>query len=158
MKFLCDDMLGTLSRWLRILGHDADFGDARGDDALLERARAEGRVLLTRDRQLAARAQGLGLYIPGHDLEAQLEQVVAAFHLTLDEVLSRCSLCNTPLEQATLEEARASLPGGITGRHDLFWRCPSCLRLYWAGSHYKRIVERIEKLRRAAPTAEGRGS
>lgn len=140
-------MLGTLSRWLRILGHDAVFAGNRGDDELLAQARAEGRVLLTRDRELAARAGSLGLYVGSHDLDEQLAQVVRALGLAVEDALSRCSVCNTPLEAASTLEARGRVPEGVLEHQDRLWHCPTCDRYYWPGSHYDRMVERIERLR-----------
>ena len=54
MKFLVDHCAGRrLAEWLRAKGHDVfDAGEESdpGDRALLERAAAEGRILVTLDR------------------------------------------------------------------------------------------------------------
>ncbi len=47
MKFLLDAMLGTLARWLRMMGHDVAYSTKLGDDELQRLAKAETRVLLT---------------------------------------------------------------------------------------------------------------
>ncbi len=147
MKLLLDTMLGTLSRWLRILGHDAVFAGNLEDDDLLAQARAEGRVLLTRDRQLAARAGEVGLYVASHDLDEQLVQVIRDLDLPMDEALSRCSVCNTPLEPVSAQDVKGRVPEGVLMRQINFWHCPACNRYYWPGSHYDRMVQRIERLR-----------
>ena len=57
MRFVVDGMLGSLARWLRMLGHDVDYDAERNDDALLKIATGEDRILLTRDEQLYGRAR-----------------------------------------------------------------------------------------------------
>jgi hypothetical protein len=61
--------------------------------------------------------------------------------------LSRCSLCNSVLVEISREEAQnAGAPPAVLLRHDTFWRCPGCGRLYWPGSHYVRIMDKIGEL------------
>ena len=55
MKFLADAMLGKLTRWLRMLGQDVEYSTKLSDDELLASAKAEGRILLTRDFELYQR-------------------------------------------------------------------------------------------------------
>jgi predicted nuclease of predicted toxin-antitoxin system len=55
LKFLVDRCAGRrLAEWLRAQGHDAvaapDWGPDPGDQALLERATAEDRILVTMDK------------------------------------------------------------------------------------------------------------
>ena len=53
LRFLCDEMLAGLGRWLRIAGYDTAIADrGRRDRELVEQAHAEQRILLTRDRRL----------------------------------------------------------------------------------------------------------
>ncbi|MEJ2242600.1 MAG: DUF5615 family PIN-like protein [Candidatus Bathyarchaeota archaeon] len=60
MKFITDGMLGKITRWLRMLGHDVNYFRSTDDKKLVELAKKEKRVLLTRDRELVKRAKGLG--------------------------------------------------------------------------------------------------
>ena len=52
MKFLVDSMLGRLAKWLRILGYDTLYFSSLDDNDLVRIARAEGRMVLTRDRMM----------------------------------------------------------------------------------------------------------
>ena len=92
MKFIADDMLGRLAKWLRILGYDVAYTVPISDAELLRRATAEGRILLTRDTKLIARCQKEeGLFIQSDALREQLKQVIEAHHLDVGaHVLSRC--------------------------------------------------------------------
>lgn len=141
-RFLADEMLGRLARWLRLLGYDVAYIMDVGDDALLHRARLEQRQLLTRDRELAHRARENpgSLYVPEHDPEAQVRHVLQHYGLDPDptRVMSRCSKCNAPLETATPDEVRPHVPEGVR-HHDRFWRCTGCHQIYWPGTHADRI-------------------
>jgi len=55
MRLLADSMLGSLGRWLRLLGYDTAVARSESDWQIVHQARAEGRVILTRDRALARR-------------------------------------------------------------------------------------------------------
>jgi uncharacterized protein with PIN domain len=56
-------MLGKLTRWLRMMGHDAKYSATLGDAALLELAKTEKRVLLTRDFALYQQANAKGIEV-----------------------------------------------------------------------------------------------
>lgn len=151
MQFLCDRMLGTLAKWLRILGHDAAYAREGDDDALLERAAAEERVLLTRDKELAGRADSAVL-IESTELEGQLRRVMDATDVEIREeaMLTRCTVCNEAViavDKAELEEEE-EVPVHAYETHERFWRCPSCGRVYWRGTHWdnmRRFIQRLKK-------------
>ena len=75
---LADAMLGRLSRWLRLLGYDTLYASSMSDHQIVARARAEGRVVLTRDRDLAQRKGIRCLLIQSQALE---DQVSIVFHV-----------------------------------------------------------------------------
>ncbi len=145
MKLLCDHMLGSLARWLRFMGYDTAYPAPGPDQALIERARAEDRVLLTRDKELARRVTGAVL-VRSDDLETQIREVAAVLPLRLIEPLSRCSICNEPLVPVTADAIRTRVPEGVRARHQEFWQCPTCRRVYWQGSHWNKMVERLNHL------------
>lgn len=144
MKILCDHMLGSLARWLRFMGIDTAYPDPMGDRDLISIARGEGRLLLTRDKELAARFPG-AICIRSDELEEQIREVAAAIPLRVTAPLSRCSLCNTPIEPASLESVRDLIPEGVHNRQKEFWRCPTCGKVYWQGSHWDKMVERLNR-------------
>ena len=152
MKLLCDHMLGSLARWLRFMGYDTAYPEQGPDRTLIERARAEGRILLTRDKELAARVPG-SVAVRSDLLEEQIREVASTLSLHLVDPLSRCSLCNERLVQVSVEAVHGLVPEGVRSRHHEFWRCPSCRRVYWQGSHWDKMVERLDHL--DLPRAEG---
>lgn len=136
-------MLGTLSKWLRILGYDTLYDPALNDDQLVRIARAEGRVLLTRDLGLAERRGVRVLLVANEGLEDQIRQVMRDLQLVPDQSFSRCPVCNGALEVADRESVRAHLPAYVVQTHKSFRRCPGCDRIYWRGTHWQRMKQNL---------------
>jgi len=137
-RFIADAMLGKLARWLRLLGFDCAFEPHIPDRDLVHRACQEDRILLTRDRRLPTEWRISDVHlVEAETTFEQLAEVIHAFQLGEGIALfTRCSECNTPLVEAEGDE-RA--PAGILARHAAFKACPGCDRLYWEGSHTRRI-------------------
>ncbi|MDY7039462.1 MAG: Mut7-C RNAse domain-containing protein [Chloroflexota bacterium] len=146
-RLLADGMLGRLAKWLRILGFDTVYDPTLDDNALLRLARAEGRVLLTGDRELARRPGAQSLLVESTELEAQLRQVIVALNLHPDAAFSRCPVCNVLLETPDKETVRDRVPPYVLRKHTEFRHCPRCDRVYWPGTHYARMKETMTRLR-----------
>lgn len=146
-RFLCDEMLARLARLLRAAGYDTAMADnGAADAALLAQAKADGRIILTRDRRLADLAGPDGLLIGGAGVMAEAKALARA--LPIDWSLApftRCVVDNTALREATPEEV-ARMPKSTQERPGPFRACPACGRLYWPGSHTRRIAARLEAL------------
>jgi uncharacterized protein len=146
MRFIADAMLGTLAKWLRILGYDTVYDTALNDHQLVRLARAEDRVLLTRDRELARRRGLRMLFVDGERLDDQIHQVLTDLDLTPDRTFSRCPVCNQPLEVVDCETARARVPAYVASAHTEFSCCPVCQRVYWRGTHWQQMDEHLRSL------------
>lgn len=149
MRFIADSMLGTLARWLRLLGHDVAYRPDFDDDALVDQAIAESRVLLTRDTRLLQRRRlPTTVFIRDDDLAAQLRQVHDEHSLTVEEAdfFTRCAECNGLLAEAAKESVRGSAPPHVLASHERFLRCPGCGRVYWAGSHLPNLRAKLRRL------------
>ncbi len=127
------------------MGYDAAYPEPGPDRALIERSRAEGRILLTRDKELASRIAG-SVQIRSDDLDEQIREIAAILPLKLVDPLSRCSICNEALAAVPMTKVRDLVPEGVRSRHHDFWQCPSCHRVYWRGSHWDKMVERLNGL------------
>jgi len=143
-RFVVDTMLGSLARWLRMLGYDTAYAKDAEDDDIKSLATKEGRFIITRDRDLAA--QPGALMIQGEDLDAQLKEVHARFALSLDDSAIRCSACNGVLVDLPKEIASGLVPEGALENNDRFWKCEACGKAYWRGTHWIGIMERLRKL------------
>lgn len=146
-RFLCDAMLGSLARWLRLAGFDCEFSTAE-DAELARRAEAEGRWLLTRDRELAA-AGPRTVMVRSATVEEQLVEVLGRLGLepAADLGGSRCAACNGVLARAERSEVAARVPPHVLATAERFRQCLSCGRVYWPGSHAPRILRRLERVR-----------
>ncbi len=157
-RFLVDEMLLRLGRWLRLLGHDVANPKGATDSDLLQRARSEQRTLLTRDRRLAEACERIGakcILIKSSGLEDQLaEMAERGIALRLDP--RRCTLCNSPLERIPMRESAGERgsPKNVSrekaeaeSESRATWRCEGCGKLYWEGAHWKRMKEILETIR-----------
>jgi uncharacterized protein len=158
LRFLCDEMLAGLGRWLRIAGYDTAIA-ARScrDRDLVEQAHAEQRILLTRDRRLVEirRAGNRTIVLEGVGIDACAKEL--SRRLALDwalDPLSRCTLCNTLLDLAD-PRLLGSLPPCIRGIGTAVRVCPHCGHLYWEGSHVRRIRRRLESFAHGGDEDDG---
>lgn len=164
MRFLADSMLGKLSRWLRIAGHDVSYSEdfsASDDNALISRALAEDRILLTSDTQLfrkLRRAGGRCLLIKSRDVLSQLLEIskIAGKKIKLDFENSRCPICNGELQTIDRARVRDMVPEKVFRAQKIFWTCVGCGKVYWEGKHWKNIIEMAMEYERRVKDVESR--
>ncbi len=143
-RFVVDCMLGKLARWLRILGFDTVFDCSLSDWELLALSRKQNRVLITKDRELAARG---GYLLRAENWEEGIKEILEAFHLRgRIKPFTRCPVCNSVLQEIGREEARLLVPPIAFSRASKFAVCPGCGRVYWDGTHLLRMKNIIDKL------------
>jgi uncharacterized protein with PIN domain len=145
-RFLCDEMLGQLCRYLRAAGYDTLLANnGHQDRVLLQQCHDEGRFFLTQDQLVHEHkaARNIALILPQGDID-QLAAVLRA-HFQLDwlsHAFTRCLVDNTLLIAADAEAA-ASVPPDAVRPNEPLTVCPACGRVYWQGSHYKRMRGRL---------------
>lgn len=139
-------MLGSLAKWLRILGYDTLFDPRLDDDQLVRLARAEDRIILTRDQELARRRGVRHLLVSGADLEGQVRQVLRDLAITPEQPFSRCPACNEVLQVLDPEIARSRVPPYVAQTQHSFRVCPACQRIYWQGTHRQHMEEQISRI------------
>ena len=151
-KFIADSNVGKLARWLRMLGFDALFIHPIADECLVEIARQEGRIILTRDTYIFHRRAVFGGEVPAiliaHDgVRDQVRQVLRELDLKPPfRTFSRCLECNVPLVPLSREEARPRVPPYVSQTQREFTVCPRCGRIYWPGTHRERMLSEIRSL------------
>ena len=146
-RFIADVMLGRLARWLRALGYDTAYDDAIEDAALVRRAVEEGRTILTRDRKLPREWRVAGVLVLESERPLdQLREVVARLGLAPPaELFTRCLVCNGELVRADAEAVGAQVPSAVRRSRRAFVRCPDCGRVYWEGSHTRRMRAALDR-------------
>jgi uncharacterized protein with PIN domain len=142
-----DAMLGKLATYLRMCGYDATYTGERGLDSESETlavAATEDRLVLTRDRALAARAER-SVLLTEREVEAQLAELrKVGFALELADEPARCSACNGPLERVDRTEPT---PDYAPETHERpVWRCRQCGQHFWKGSHWTDVAETLDEL------------
>jgi len=147
---LADAMLGRLSRWLRLLGYDTLYASSMSDHQIVARARAEGRVVLTRDRDLAQRKGIRCLLIQGQALEEQVSVVFNVLGEPSPGVQPRCPRCNTALAEVSPDQVRPFVPAHVFHTYSRFHHCPTCDKYYWPGSHWENVRLTIQRIRQDA--------
>ena len=145
VRLLADGMLGKLAKWLRLLGYDTAYDNVASDAELARRARAEGRVLLTRDRELSKRRGLRTLLIESEVLEEQVRQVQEHLPPPPQPPLSRCAVCNSALDSVSPAQIADRVPPYVLRTHSEFRRCPGCGRVYWPGSHLDKMGDQMNK-------------
>lgn len=147
-RFLCDEMLGRLCRYLRAAGYDTLFANnGHQDRDLLRQCHEEGRYFLTQDRLVREHkaARDIALILPQVDIDQLAAVLGARFQLDwLSHAFTRCLVDNALL--LTADAAAATKAPADAIRPDEPLRvCPLCGRVYWRGSHYKRMHARLAR-------------
>ena len=141
MRFVADAHLGGLARLLRMAGFDTLYDNHYHDDDVEDIAQDEDRVVLTRDRELLKRRTIThGCYIHSLDPPEQLRELFD--RLDLAEVarpFTLCLHCNVPLHAVAKADVSERLPASVREEQEEFTTCDDCRRVYWKGSHYKRM-------------------
>jgi uncharacterized protein len=147
-RFLADAHLGGLARLLRMTGFDTLYENGLRDAQIEALAREDGRIVLTRDRELLKR-RGIthGCFVRALQPREQLREVIARLDLARRlQPFTRCMVCNGLLAPIDKAKVLSRLPLNVRGCHDRFNGCPHCGRLYWEGSHWKRMQALVEEL------------
>jgi uncharacterized protein with PIN domain len=141
MRFVADAHLGGLAQLLRLAGFDTLYDNHYADAAIEALAIAEQRIVLTRDRELLKRRSIThGCYVRTLKPEAQLREIFDRLDLAGSAQPFRlCLACNAPLRRIAKGEAAGRAPAGVLERHAQFVTCDVCRRVFWEGSHWRRM-------------------
>lgn len=142
--------MGKVARWLVMLGYDARFvkRSERPDKDIAAEALKDGRVLLTRDTRMPP-VKGLRIIVVREQrFEDQLRRVFAETGLKPERsrLFSRCTECNEPLDGLSRDEALPLVPPLVRELETPFFRCPSCRRVFWSGTHVRNTIEKLERM------------
>jgi len=147
IKFAADRMLGRLVKWLRVIGYDVIYGPHLTGYGLIRAARADGRLILTRDRRLKQKQPPEFIFIESDHYRDQLRQVVRECRLKFTgKLFSRCLECNTALQIRPKETVEQLVPAYVYATQDIFSWCFRCRRVYWPATHQQKMVEELEKI------------
>jgi uncharacterized protein with PIN domain len=148
VRFVADAHLGGLARLLRMAGFDTLYRNTLNDAEVEAIALDEGRVVLTRDRELLKRRGiDVGCYVRALKAEGQLREVFERFGLA-ERVrpFTLCLSCNAPLRPVAKADVRDRLPPRVAASHEEFSTCDCCHRVFWKGSHWQRMAGVLDAL------------
>lgn len=157
-RFILDVHLGKLARYLRMLGFDSAWRRKWNDSEIIDKSLEESRIILTRDIGILKQKRVTrGYWLRSDRPQRQLAEVVEALDLQGQaNPFTRCMECNGMIRPVARGDLEGRIDPDIRDRFELFWECTACGRIYWQGSHWRRmrrVVERVMPLE-AAPAAE----
>ena len=147
IRFAADRMLGRLAKWLRVLGCDVIYGSHLTGYGLIRAARAEQRLILTRDRRLKQKQPPEFIFIASDNYRDQLRQVVRECRLEIaGKLFTRCLECNSSLQVRPKEAVKQLVPEYVFATQERFSWCSRCQRVYWPATHQQKMVEELGKI------------
>jgi uncharacterized protein len=149
MKFLCDDNLGKLAKYLRLMGFDTAFTAIISNGELIAKMLKEDRLVITRDRRLADRIETGRIVVVDIDSpEEQLRQIMKklAIPIIRERFFSRCLICNEVCREINANEIKDKVFPYILKTKNQFRQCPKCDRIFWQGSHYRHMIAKLDKI------------
>lgn len=153
-KFIVDHNVGKLTRWLRMMGYDTLFFSGSDDSDMIATALAEDRVILTRDalimkRRLVTMGRLKAVFIQSEEPEQQMRQVLKTLELdTRFRPFALCLECNRPLVERSRQQVKDRVPPYVLKTQQHYMECPACGRIYWRGTHWQAMAEKLGKFDR----------
>ena len=154
MKFIVDNNVGKLAKWLRMMGYDTLFFDEEDDWQMIITALNEGRVILTRDTQIMRRGvitsgRLKAILIQSDETEQQMRQVVEALNLDCQfRPFAICLECNQPLVERSKQQVEGRVPPYVFQTQNQYVECPACHRIFWKGTHWQAMTKKLEKFKK----------
>ena len=157
-RFILDVHLGRLARYLRMLGFDCAYRSDWEDAQIIERARSEQRIILTRDVGILKQKRvSHGYWLRNTEPGKQLTEVLEALDLKGQlSPFTRCLDCNGTIRPAPAETLGHLVEPEILARFEHFWRCADCGKVYWRGSHYRRMLRAVQRIEEQRERKEAR--
>lgn len=148
-KFVVDVQLGTLARYLRMLGFDVLYSNSYNDNEIVKVSRIEKRTILTKDRNILKRSEVThGYFVRNDDIVNQTKEIIKRFDLKKDiNEFTRCLECNNFLQSVIKEDIIDQIPTKVARWQDTFFICSNCNKIYWQGTHHQKMNTLIQSLK-----------
>jgi len=156
-KFIVDANVGKLAKWLRMMGFDTLFFDGPDDGKMVKMALAEDRHIITRDTEFMKRraitsGRVQAILVSGGNSEVQMQAVISKLKLPgKTQPFTRCLECNAVLKELDRSEAADLVPERVYEIQYEYMACPSCRRIYWRGTHWKAMNNKLHEFESAQP-------
>jgi len=153
MLFLVDGMLGNVAKKLLLLGYDTEYFSDMNDLKLIQKAKNEDRIIISKDRQLITNAKKSAIQtiqITKEDEIEQFSEILNIIHLELNEIsgdTARCTKCNSNTSQISKSKISNKIPSKVLEFNEKFWECDHCKQIYWEGTHIKKLQDFLNKIK-----------
>jgi uncharacterized protein with PIN domain len=154
IKFIADNNVGKLARWLRLIGYDTLLFKQKDDARMIKTALGDDRVVLTKDtqfmkRRLVTNGELKAILIKQDGPKTQIQEVVKKLNLNYHfNPFSLCLECNQTLIPRCKEEVQGLVPPHVFETQTQYTECPTCHRIYWQGTHWQAMVKKLQDLQR----------
>ena len=151
-RFFIDAMLGNIAKKLRLFGYDSKYFSDIDDDELIKIAKEENRIIVSRDENLAYKAQKLGIntiFITKNKELEQFSEILKHIELDIFQIsgdTARCPKCNSITESIDKSSIKNKVPKRVYDANERFWNCKNCGKYYWEGTHIKNLKEFVGKI------------
>ena len=146
-KFIVDENLGKLAKWLRMLGYDAVVYKSISIEKRLSLCVKERRIFLTRSAKIAKRKESFSrILIKSEKYDEQLQEISHLVELNNKKLFSRCLRCNYILQDIRAEKIDGLVPEHVKHNFSKFKICRKCGKIYWRGSHYDDMKSKLNNL------------
>jgi uncharacterized protein with PIN domain len=152
IKFIADNNVGKLARWLRLIGYDTLLFKQKDDGQMIKIALSENRVILTKDtqfmkRRLVTNGKLKTIHIRQDDPKLQVQELVETLNLNYHfKPFSLCLECNQELIARDKEEVQNLVPSHVFETQTQYTECPACHRIYWPGTHWQAMGTKLQDL------------
>jgi uncharacterized protein with PIN domain len=148
-KFIADVHLGTLARYLRMMGFDVLYKNDFDDNEIVNLSLSEKRAILTKGHGILKRSEVThGYWIRSTKVKEQVIEVIKRFDLkNIIKEFSRCINCNSVLKPISKNEIIDDLPPKVSKSKTDFSRCPVCNKSYWKGTHHQKMLSFIQSVK-----------
>lgn len=148
VRFVADSHLGALAKLLRMAGFDTLYRNDYADREIAEIAVNQNRILLSRDRELLKfRKITHGCYVHAQRPAHQFREIIDRLALGRSvRPFTRCLECNTRLREIDKSAVLDRLPASVKMLKNRFWTCEACGRVFWEGTHWRRMNELIDEV------------
>lgn len=146
MRFIADAHMGGLAKLLRMAGFDTLYDNGFDDDEIAAIASREGRIVLSRDRDLLKRREIThGCYVRALNPRQQMLEVFQRLDLArAARPFTLCMRCNAPLRSVEKHMVLDRLPPSVREHKQQFSICDVCQRVFWEGSHWEKMRDLLE--------------
>ncbi len=143
-EFICDSMFGKLTKWLRMIGYFAIYIKGTGRKNFLDNLNLfKDKIFITKDKKVKNEDIKI-FYLDEIYVEEQFKIIIKEFNLNFNNAFTICIECNETLSKTDKDLNKEKIPEFVFKNFDEFYECKKCGRIYWKGSHFQAMQEKIK--------------